>query len=211
MKKNAWLIAVLALSAALGACGGDDDESAPTDAGGTGGDGGDSGSAPVAMPITCGSTMCQPPENPLGAIAGMIPGIGGALPMGYACCLAGDECGYAMSSGATGDACHEPAEADTRCPDIQLMAPGGGMGGAGGAMIPDIMAGFGCCVNNQCGVDGAAFGNGCTENGEARTMLSTAIPLIGPIIAMGIPEPRACDAPQPDAGDAGGDGDDAGN
>jgi hypothetical protein len=229
MKTRLWLVALLTLSAAtLGACGGDDEEtpaggaggeagntddagagtggSGGTGGGGTGGSGGTGGGAPLPMPITCGSMTCNPPANPLAMFAGAL---GGGLPMAYACCLPDDECGYAMSENATGDACNEPAVEDDRCADFMLdLGPLGGMADAGAA-LPPIEGGFGCCTeDNQCGVDGSLFGTGCNENSVAKTMLSSAIPipLIGPLIAAGIPDPKACDAPLPDAGPGDEDG-----
>jgi hypothetical protein len=236
MKNRIWLAAVLALSAmTLGACGGDDEETPAGGSGGSGGSddggagttggsggtggtggstGGTGGGAPMAMPIMCGSMTCTPPTNPLGALAGMFGGGAAALPMAYACCLENDECGYAMAANATGDACNEPAENDDRCADFMLdlgaLAPGGAAD-AGGGGLPAVEGGFGCCTeDDQCGVDGSLFGGGCQENSAARMQLTRDIPLFGAVIAAGIPAPKACDAPLPDAGGDGDGDEDAG-
>lgn len=226
MKKQLWLMALLAVSAAtLVACGDDtDDTPAPEDGGGSGGTGGDDdqdaggaggmggsggggmggtgGGGPVAMPVPCGSVTCQPPENPFGAFAGLLGGSGIMLPAtGFACCRneAAGECGYSMTE--DGETCNEPAEPDARCPDFEIPIE---------LPLPLPAIGVGCCVNNQCGVDGQLFGNGCTENDEARVMLGAQ--QIGMFLIDGVPPARACDAPPPvDGGDSGDVDEDAGH
>jgi hypothetical protein len=227
MKKQLWLMALLALSVgALGACGGDDGDSTPapeedaggsggsggtagtdSDAGGTGGmggagAGGTGGGGPVAMPVECGAVTCQPPTNPFAAFSQFLGDF--MLPAtGFACCMdeAAGECGYSMT--VEGGTCNEPAVPDTRCPDfsipIEIPIPG--------FEIPPV--GVGCCVENKCGVDGQLFGNGCTENDAARAELM-AQPMLGAFLVDGVPDARACDAPQ-DAGTDGSIDDDAGN
>lgn len=193
------LIACLLLTAAA-ACGGggDDDGSGPADnAGGksgsaSGGRGGDtaittSGSGglttpPPPEPVSCGSTMCFPPSNPLAGLlpAGTIPT--NILPMSVPCCVDADSgrCGTAPSAEAT---CEPPAVSDARCPGLMLTL--GGLGGAGMNMP-------GCCIDNMCGLDGALFGRGCLENSQASSMLSGA-PLIGMFVRA--PPSLACDRP----------------
>lgn len=116
-----------------------------------------------------------------------------ALPMPVACCFDGasSQCGVSMS-GAT---CEAPATADTRCPGIDLQALGGL---AGGLPIGNVMTGC-CTAAGMCGLDGALFGRGCVENGEAKSMLGM-VPLIGTLLP--IPAPIACDHPPIDT-DAG--------
>jgi hypothetical protein len=174
----------------------------------------------TAMPVPCGATMCQQPSGGLagmlgglggmaGGAAGGLGGLGAAIPMAAACCLdmAAGKCGI---SAGMGGACMKPAVMDMRCPGPDL--------GALGALAGGGMAMVGCCTDDgKCGVDGAAFGNGCVEDSAAAAMLG-AIPLIGGLIM--IPKPRACDASSDnDAGmmmtppDAGGmmSGNDAGH
>src|SRR5262245_42748521 len=98
-KRALWCVLLIGV-VAFG-CGGDDD-SGPTagtggagfggaggagtggvSGGGAGGSGGAAGTM-AAMPVPCGSTMCQPPQNPF-AMFGML--LGGGLPMPVACCL----------------------------------------------------------------------------------------------------------------------------
>jgi hypothetical protein len=126
---------------------------------------------------------------------GMGAALGFAPPV--ACCVdeASGTCGLSMTAGGE---CNEPAEEDDRCPDTDLGAIGMLAGGA-------ASGGYGCCIDNQCGVDSSAFGGGCTENAAAKAQVE-ALPLIGALIAGGIPAPQACDAVGNDAGG----GDDAG-
>ncbi len=153
----------------------------------------DSGTTMTAMPVPCGSNMCQPPAGlgalagGLGGAAGGLGGLGGALPMPVACCLddSAGTCGLAPMAGAT---CEKPAVPDDRCPGPDL--------GALGALAGGMMAG--CCTDDgMCGVDGATFGNGCVENSAAASMIM-AVPLIGSFIM--IPPPRPCDATGEDGG-----------
>ncbi|HKU37841.1 MAG TPA: hypothetical protein VJR89_06835 [Polyangiales bacterium] len=201
-------LACLLCAAAL-SCSGDDSDGSEPVAGSSGGggkggavaagQGGSGGSVPPPMPVPCGSNMCTPPTNPLSALLGgmAIPGLptGAALPMAVACCVDQSKgtCGTAATAGA---ACEPPAVPDTRCPGLDLGALGaaaGGLGGLGGASS-------GCCTpSNMCGLDGALFGRGCVENGEAKSMLG-AIPFVGTLF--NVPAPRACDAP-PAGDDAG--------
>jgi hypothetical protein len=152
--------------------------------GGVSGDGGDSGSAGDTYPtITCGSKQCSTPPAGLSQLAGGLPIPG--IPIPVACCVdsaAGTQCGTAPSPTGT---CEVRAVADSRCTGVD---PGALAAFSGGTVA-------GCCTSNgACGVDGALFGRGCIENGEAATQLAT-IPLLGTTIT--IPAPRACD---PDAG-----------
>lgn len=84
-----------------------------------------------------------------------------------------------------GATCERPAVADARCPGVDL-GQFGMMSGGDGMPMP------GCCIDNKCGLDGALFGRGCVENGEAKATLS-AIPFVGGLVM--VPAPRACDAP----------------
>ena len=124
---------------------------------------------------------------------GMGAALGFAAPV--ACCAdeATATCGLSMMAGGE---CSPPAVEDNRCPDTDLSGLMGLGAIAGGA----IMGGYGCCIDNQCGVDAAAFGGGCTENSAARAQVE-ALPLVGALIAPGIPDPRGCD----EGGDAGGE------
>jgi hypothetical protein len=141
--------------------------------GGSGGKGGTGGSAPVT--VRCGSKQCAAPQSALAVLG---------LPAPIACCA--DEskstCGSAATAGAM---CELPAVADARCPGIDL-----GQLGAMNGMPAMQMSG--CCIDNKCGLDGALFGRGCVENGEAKSTLS-AIPFVGNLID--VPAPQACDAP----------------
>jgi hypothetical protein len=139
------------------------------------------------MPVPCGSTMCTPRANPLSALIGQfamgatVPG----LPAAVACCVdaAKGTCGVAAAEGAM---CELPATPDARCMGINLGALGAAAAGLNNF-------GRGCCTpSNQCGLDGAIFGRGCVENGEARSMLS-AVPFVGTLLS--VPPSRACDAP----------------
>jgi hypothetical protein len=156
--------------------------------GGTGGTGGTSGAA--AVTVRCGSKQCAAPDNLLAALP-----FPTGIPAPVACCAdeAKSECGSAPMAGGT---CERPAVADARCPGVDLGQVGM-MSGGDGMPMP------GCCIENKCGLDGALFGRGCVENGEAKTMLS-AIPFVGDLIS--VPPARACDAPL----DADGGTDDAG-
>jgi hypothetical protein len=82
-----------------------------------------------------------------------------------------------------------------------LGAFAGGAAGSAGTMMN------GCCTAaNQCGLDGALFGEGCVENAAAASMLA-GIPLIGGLVT--VPAARACDA-APNEPEADGGADDAG-
>jgi hypothetical protein len=144
---------------------------------GRGGAGGSAGSAPVT--VRCGSKQCAAPMSALSALP-----IPTAIPAPVACCAdeATGTCGSAASAGAI---CERPAVPDARCPGINL----GQLGMLGGMPAMQMS---GCCVDNKCGLDGALFGRGCVENGEAQSTLA-AIPFIGNLID--VPAPRACDAP----------------
>ncbi|MFI5307529.1 MAG: hypothetical protein ACHQ53_09265 [Polyangiales bacterium] len=206
-KQTLWMGTLLLVVASLG-CGSSNKPSGMEDAGDSGledsgkPDSGKPDSGPsmtmtmTAMPVPCGSNMCQPPGGAGGGLLGMLGGLGGAaggmaggaagglgLPMAAACCLDETSGTCGISAGA-GMMCQKMAVPDSRCPGPDL--------GALGALVGGGMAMSGCCTDsNQCGVDGAAFGNGCVEDGAAASMLS-AIPLIGMLIM--IPPPRACDA-----------------
>lgn len=194
-------VAVFALLVAASGCGthrgNDDDEEDDRDAGaagrasaGRGGSGGAAGS--TAPTVACGTKRCAAPQN---ALAGL--GIPGA-PTPVACCAdqATGQCGSKLSAA---DACEPPATSDVRCPGVNLGALGALAGGAAGDMMS------GCCTESQqCGLDGALFGRGCVENGEAAGMLS-AIPFVGGLIM--VPAPKACAAPLDEAD---GGADDAG-
>ena len=196
MKKRSLVISLLVVGAGFGIACGDDSTSKgmpdtgtplpmvdagkdagtpPPDAGGTG------GTVAVAEPVPCGSMTCAQPTSLIPA--GMAPaGLPIMIPTAMACCFdaASGECGITTAL----PACMKLAVPDPTCPSIDLGALGGLIGGAGGMM------GGGCCTaDGQCGVDGAAFGNGCTENGAAAAMLS-AIPLIGGLIM--IPPAQPC-------------------
>jgi hypothetical protein len=199
--------AALALVLSAGACGKynpnlpdyvDDEEGGAGGrrAGGSGGRGGAGGRAAAAgrggtaapaPTVRCGDTQCPAPMNLLAALP-----IPTGLPAPVACCIEDTEqCGTAAMQGAT---CEPPATPDPRCPDVDLgaLARFGGMGmGAEQAML-------GCCIDNQCGLNGALFGRGCIENDEAGATLA-AVPFVGSFIA--VPPARACDeASDEDAG-----------
>ena len=169
----------------------EDEDAGPADEagrggrGGRGGSGGTAGGAAGSGPVTvrCGSAQCAAPVTLLSAFPT-------GLPAPVACCLDSGKstCGTAAAPGA---ACEAVAVADTRCPGIDLGALGGAA--QGGTMMLS-----GCCIDNACGQDGALFGRGCVENGEAKSMLS-AIPFVGTLIA--VPAARACDAPPDEPGD----------
>jgi len=172
-----------------------DDDERDRDAGaaGGGGRGGAGGGAAGSGPATlrCGRAQCAAPISLLSTFPT-------GIPAPVACCVDENKgtCGTAAAPGA---ACEPVAVPDSRCPGIDL--------GALGAAAPggETMT-SGCCIADACGLDGALFGRGCVENGEAASMLS-GIPLIGTLIA--VPPARACDAPpdmELDAGseDAGG-------
>ena len=190
----------IALLLSPAACGKDDEApQTPSTAGTTAGASGDSpgssgsnasaagaagtASVPPPQPVSCGSSTCNPPTNPL---SGLLASFGGGaiagLPTPVACCLdeSAGKCGVAMTAGA---ACEAPAVADSRCPGISA----GGLGALGGSASM-----VGCCIDNACGQDGSLFGRGCVENSQARGMIS-AIPLVGTLLS--IPPSRACDAP----------------
>jgi hypothetical protein len=79
---------------------------------------------------------------------------------------------------------------------------------AGGGMPVAMDAMNGCCTPaNQCGLDGALFGQGCVENAAVDSMLS-GIPFIGGLIT--VPAPRACDAEPTEPEADGGSEEDAG-
>jgi len=159
---------------------------------GGGGTSGTAGSAGMdmtpepPMPVPCGSNMCNPPTNPFSGISemfgDMIPDVGGAFPSAEACCL--DEGAGTCGLTSEGAACELPAEPDERCPSIDA--------GFLGMILGNV--GFGCCVDNMCGVDGAQFGRGCIENSEAETQLGGQ----GLGMFLMVPGPRACDAPPAD-------------
>jgi hypothetical protein len=137
----------------------------------------------TAMPVPCGTNMCQPPGAALGGLAGMAGGLGGAagglggllggLGGGgaMACCVdeSTGQCGMSM-----GGACMPPPTPDPRCPSLSVF----GMNIAG------------CCINGMCGTDASALGMGCAENGGAKAALA-ATGLGGFIM---IPDAQACDA-----------------
>jgi hypothetical protein len=200
MNKSSVSLALLIFGASLlGSCTDSRKQKPPVDAGSDAGktldagkDAGKTGAAgttapPVmtAKPVPCGSKMCSAPASPLGMLGGAIPGLpaGGAgglgIPMAMACCLdeATGSCGLTATAGGM---CEPPATRDMRCMGVDL--------GALAALAGNM--GFGCCINNQCGVDGSAFGRGCVPAAEAKTMLA-AQPLVGGLIM--VPAPRACD------------------
>jgi hypothetical protein len=189
---------ILLFALGIAGCGDDDAPATKPDAGvagkagsaGASGNAGAAGSAGAAgannapMPVECGTAMCWPPSNPLSGLAGAVPGLGAALPMSAACCLDPDsgKCGLSPMAGGT---CEAPAVSDSRCPGLSLGALGAIAGGLGGSMS-------GCCIDDQCGLDGALFGRGCVENSQARSQLS-AIPLLGTLVMA--PGSLACDRP----------------
>jgi len=189
------LYAFTLIALLCGACGShrdtdpndDEREDAGAAGGGRGGRGGAGSGAAGSGPVTvrCGSAQCAAPVSLLSAFPT-------GLPAPVACCVDTSKgtCGTAAMQGA---ACEPVAVADTRCLGIDLAALGGAAPGGG-------MTAGGCCINNACGLDGALFGRGCVENGEAARMLSS-IPVIGGLIA--VPAPRACDAPPVVERDAG--------
>jgi hypothetical protein len=189
-------VAAVALLVAAASCGTHRDSSRDDDDGdsgaagrstaGRGGSGGTGGA--VAPTVACGSKRCAAPQN---ALAGLgIPGVEAPV----ACCAdsASAQCGSQASGAAV---CEPAAVADVRCPGVNLGALAAIAGGAAGNMMS------GCCTEtNKCGLDGALFGRGCVENGEAASMLS-AIPVVGTLIM--VPAPKACDAPIDTAADGG--------
>lgn len=168
----------------------DDDRDAGEDAGrggagrgGTGGRGGSGGTAGGATPmVKCGTKQCTAPANPLAALG---------LPSALACCADASQnaCGVQASADVT---CEPLASVDMRCPGVNL--------GVLGAFAGDAAAGLmtGCCIDNQCGLDGALFGRGCVEDSEASSLL-TMIPLVGGLVQ--VPSARACDGTSQPSGD----------
>lgn len=159
-----WLFAVVLVGGALG-CGGDDDDGDDTPVagtmttggtgmatGGTGGatggttaTGGGGGTGATAMPVACGSNMC----NPISLGGFMLPG--GLLP--DPCCVdaATGECGFSMAGGA----CMAPPPSDERCP-----APSG-------SPLPISTC---CAANGMCG---ASLGGMCFDTSNFASFLGT--------------------------------------
>jgi hypothetical protein len=187
-KHSWWNVVIVVGSAALGACGGDDDgesmEPVPDAGGGTGGTmmtGGTGGSTagtggtggttpppPMAITIMCGPTTCTQQPSLLSTLAAMFGGgaASGLVPTPMPCCRDGNMCGVMTATSM----CEEPATADTRCPS--LMLPG---------LLAGLAAGLGagCCTpEGMCGLDGAPFGRGCVENSEAAMSLMGAASMI---------------------------------
>jgi hypothetical protein len=188
----AALLACSACSSSKDADDDDDESKAGSSASGTGGRSGSGGStragtgAPMPPPVACGDKQCTAPMSLLSGLP--FPG----LPVAVACCVdeAEGTCGSAAAEGAT---CEPPAVPDERCPGVNLAQLGPIAGGLSGQQM------MGCCTpNGDCGLDGAFFGRGCVENGEARAQLG-AIPLIGTLL----PNARRCDAPPETEEDAG--------
>lgn len=159
--RMAWSWVVLGVvSAALLACGGDDDGGQPvagtggvggglptsgTGASGVGGGSGmgGAGGTMAAMPVPCGTNTCQPLG---GGIAAMIPGLGAALPM--PCCLdaAMGTCGTMMAGGA----CMPPPVSDPRCPPLNFA----------GMQVASC-----CTPSGVCGANASQLGFGCVDPG----------------------------------------------
>ena len=200
LSRGASLWLAVALTAAAVGCGDDDDDSTPIAGSGgaagsrTAGSGGRAGAlggagttgVVVAEPVACGSSQCQPPNSLLSGLAGIASLIGITLPSAVPCCLdsADGSCGTAASADAT---CEAPAIADARCPGLSFGAiPGLPTGAAPGANMG------GCCIANQCGLDGSLFGRGCLESSEAQTLLNGIAGLGG---FLTFPPALACDRP----------------
>jgi hypothetical protein len=192
---SAWGMALALCSA----CGSHDDSPNPAPSAGTSGSGasgmggrnagkaGASGAAGAAgtkaggagspsPTVICGGKECAPPPAGLSALAGSLPIQG--VPIPIACCV-DDMCGTAPSAMGS---CEPRALADARCPEIDP-----------GALLMQFSGGAiaGCCTaGNACGVDGALFGRGCIENGEAAIELGM-IPFLGSTIT--VPPARSCD------------------
>jgi hypothetical protein len=201
MKKQLWTAAALLAAVSVTGCSDSKKQSPSPDASardaGPTKDAGkpdagkiDSGSMMMtmtAMPVPCGSNMCQPPPSLAGAIPGGAPGgaaggLGGLLPMVSACCL--DATMGTCGTMGAGGACMAPPTHDPRCP------------GVFGMMV-------GCCTaSNQCGLDASMFGMGCVD------LAAAAASALGTFLMA--PSPRACDA-MSGGGDDGGTGNDAGN
>jgi hypothetical protein len=179
-------VALALLTVVIG-CGDDDDADMPaTGTAGRGGSsassGGGSGSgSSTPQPVACGSTPCTV-NNPFAAFADLAKMFNIPLPMPVACCLEDGtgQCGVAPSVGA---ACEPPAAADPRCPALEIR-------GFPGASTPPMP---GCCIANQCGLDGAFLGRGCVDNAQAKSMIDA----IGFGMFATLPPVQACDAPPP--------------
>jgi len=158
------MVALMFCSAIAVGCGDDDDSGNTSDAGdsgsagedagndgggggapGTGGrTGGTGGMTMTAMPVKCGTSMCQSPG-------------GGLIPPGFlaaACCAdeAKNQCGSMM-----GGMCKPPPPVDTSCPSI---------------MIPVVGSVGSCCAGNgMCGLDGSLLSMGCVDYEMVKSAL----------------------------------------
>jgi hypothetical protein len=145
--------------------------------------------------VACGATQCRAPKN---VAADLLRGVTGLSMTGaetVGCCLdeASSTCSSAPSAGV---ACDVVAVPEPRCPGVDLAALVALVGGLG----PNAQTMLGCCTHGMCGQDGALFGRGCVENGEAKRMLG-AIPVVGPLIK--VPDAMPCPAAASGDADAG--------
>jgi len=147
-----------------------------------------------AAPVPCGAVECGAPKNIAADLLRSVTGLSmtGAETVG--CCLeeSTSTCSAAPMAGVS---CDLLAVSEPRCPGVDLSALVALVGGLG----PNAQTMLGCCTRGMCGQDGALFGRGCVENGDAKRMLS-AIPVVGPLIK--VPPPMPCPAADSD-GDAG--------
>ena len=140
----------------------------------------------ASVVVPCGANLCNAPKN---VAANLLRGVTGLSMTGaetVGCCL--DAVASTCSAAPiTGGPCDVIAEPEARCPGVDLSALVALVGGLG----PNAQTMLGCCTHGMCGQDGALFGRGCVENGEAKSMLG-AIPVVGPLIK--VPAPLLCPA-----------------
>jgi hypothetical protein len=209
MNKQVWTMATLAIAVSVMSCSSSKKSPSP-DAGGQTDAGPikkpdagkpdagkqDSGAmmTATAMPVPCGTNMCQPPPSLAALAGGAAPGgaagglgaLGGLLPMVAACCL--DTTMGSCGTMSAGGACMPPPKLDSRCPGVFGMMNG-------------------CCTaSNQCGLDASMFAMGCVDLATVSA---------GPLGTILMPaSPRACDAMSGGGEDGGagtGTGNDGGN
>lgn len=136
--------------------------------------------------LICGPSECTLPSSPLQGLTG---GLSSLLPAAKACCVDADSGACGVTSASAGAACEPLAVADIRCPGFDLSGLQDVGGQLGGLITLASATMVGCCIDNQCGQDGAMFGRGCVENSQAKTLLG-AVPLFGS--AVKVPEASSC-------------------
>ena len=182
----ALIIAAFGVTTLQG-CGDDADDDSPTDAGsagkgGSGGGGGRGGAGGRSGAGTSGGgSGSSGTDVKCGSATCTSPGgmFGG---FATACCAdtATSTCGMSVM----GAPCAKPATGDPRCPGLTVM---------GAIMLPS------CCTMGLCGIDASMFGMpGCVDLKTAAERSS----MMGGSGTM-IPAPRACDAADAGAADAG--------